>query len=390
MGKTLRIFISTSGLSALYQSIYAKNTKGSEDQDLFIVDALALKPSQKGPILQAISHHAYDWVVDMSLPMAENSSQVPSLKKRLTRKAKTLPGFKQVYDMLYQRQQAQESKKLQERLEEKCADAFGIDYEAFKLHTQPLVKLNSSIKNKFPTSDISYFEHGLGDYLDVMDDERGAKTGIKFHCVFDEELRAFQENRGLKSSFIHPVVSEKGFLQDDLKLETYFPLINKVELPSEKALVLIATQALKQFEVSDAFWEKFLDLCVDRINEPSQYTFLIKPHPRQEKEVIEKIIDHLSAKGLDVLIWDKPELKSLNLELIFKKMYGKVAYVFSPFSSAVFYLSRLYPAKETQYYFGIQPLFEFTQNSPPMYVKRWKDLYPLLKEVFGKHVKEIH
>lgn len=386
MGENLRIFISTSGLSALYQSIYAKNTRGLHDRDLFIIDALALKPSQKEPILQAIQHHRFDWVVDMSFSLEESASQVPSLKKRLTRKLKILPGFKQVYDFLYEKQQAGQGNQLLQTLIGKNAQAFELSYQNVQLHTQPAVKLNDSILQKYPKAEIRYFEHGLGDYLDV---ESKIKEGITFHCVFDRELAAFRKKKGLPYDFVAPVVGEEGFLQKDIKLETYFPEINNITIPSEKPLILIATQALKQFEVSDDFWITFMDLCLEKIAHPEKFTFLIKPHPRQEKEVLDKIAEYLNSKELDVVMWDSPDLKGLHMEVIFRRLHAQVQYVFSPFSSAVFYLSRLYPGQQIQYFFGLNPLFEFTGNSPQMYVNRWKELYPLLKEVFGSHVSEL-
>lgn len=386
MAKNLRIFIGTSGLSALYQSIYAKNTRTTDDRDLFIVDALALKPSQKEPILQAIQHHHFDWVLDMSLALEEAATQVPGFRKRLTRKLKTLPVFKQVYDALYRRQEATQSTRLLERLLAKNPDPFHATYQSVKLHTQPIVQLNPSVLRKYPEAEIRYFEHGLGDYLDV---EAKIQPGVKFHCIFDQELRAHRQKNGKAFEFIQPVVGEMGFLQEGLNFEAYFPKINEIKIPSEKPIVLLATQALRQFEVGDAFWLKFLDLCLEKVEEPEKYSFLIKPHPRQEKDVLERISAHLEKKGLEVILWQNPELKSLHLELIFRKMHQQVAFVFSPFSSAVFYLARLYPGQQTRYYYGIKALFEFTANTPAMYVRRWRELEPLLEDVFGTRAEQL-
>jgi len=100
MNKTLRIFLSSSGLSTLYLSIYARQSAKGGETDLFFIDALSLKPSQRDLMLQAVAHHSYEQIYDLSRPMGETVTMVPSRRKQLTRQLKTKVGFKQVYHFL--------------------------------------------------------------------------------------------------------------------------------------------------------------------------------------------------------------------------------------------------------------------------------------------------
>ncbi len=386
MDKGLRVFISSSGLSALYLSIFAQKTASPHLDDVFLVDALSLKPSQRDLILQASGLHDYSAFIDMSRPMEEVSSMVPSKRKQLTRKLKTRPGFKQIYDFLYRFKLAREDQHLIEALRSKAPTYFASSYGEVQLHTQPVLHLNRPLQKLFDKAEVRYFEHGLGDYLDVRS---RVGRGDSFYCVFAPELKAYYEKEGKDHSFIKPLLPEEGFLAKDLELEGLFPKLNQVKLPGEKRWVLVALQALEQFQVDPSYWDHFMQSCLKKIDKTESYSFLLKPHPRQDREITQRVREYLESKNLEVLVWDRPELRSLHMEILFGAISEKVDYVCSPFSSTVFYLSRLYPDSQIRYFYSLDSIFSFTQATPQLYIDRWKDLSPFLDEVFGHHAEKI-
>jgi len=386
MNKTLRIFLSSSGLSTLYLSIYARQSAKGGETDLFFIDALSLKPSQRDLMLQAVAHHSYEQIYDLSRPMGETVTMVPSRRKQLTRQLKTKVGFKQVYNFLYKYKLMQEDRMHMRTLHDRAGKYLQQEYERVELHLQPMLHLNRAFQKLFPKAQVRYFEHGLGDYLDF---DVKMKQGDLFHCVFASSLKHYYNQTGRKSDHIFPVVSTKGFLDPALDLDSLFPQLQEIDVPRDQHIALIAVQALEQFQVEPKYWDHFLDLCVERIDDPEDLLFLVKPHPRQDPDIVARICQYLEGKGLSVLVWDKPELRSLSMEILFSILTDQVKYVFSPFSSTVFYLSELYPSSSIQYYYSLQSVLPFTTNTPELYVKRWKSLHPYLQEVFGKRAVEM-
>ncbi len=386
MSNTLRIFLSSSGLSTLYLSIYARQSAKGGETDLFFIDALSLKPSQRDLILQAAAHHSYEQIYDLSRPVEETSTMVPNRRKQLTRQFKTRAGFKQVYDFLYKYKLMQEDQKHVQTLHKHAGKYLLQKYERVELHLQPVLHLNRAFQKLFPKAQMRFFEHGLGDYLDF---DVTMKLGDLFHCVFASQLKHYYNQTGRKSDYIFPVISAKGFFDPDLELSSLFPQLQEIEVPWDQHIALIAVQALEQFQVDLAYWNHFLDLCLQRIEDPEDLLFLVKPHPRQEPEVVARVSHYLEEKGLSVQVWDKPELRSLNMEILFSVLIDRVKYVFSPFSSTVFYLSELYPSNLVQYFYSLQSIFPFTSKTPALYIQRWKDLHPYLQEVFGKRITEM-
>ena len=241
--------------------------------------------------------------------------------------------------------------------------------------------------NHYKGAEVRYFEHGLGDYLDT---EKQFQDGEYFHCVFAEGLEAYYQKNGKAFAAIRSAVEKECFLAPDLLLDQYFPQINDIKIEGDKPIVLLASQATEQFKVdSKAFWEHFLGLCLQQIEEPRNYTFLVKPHPRQDGQVLYDICAFLREKGLEVVLWEQPELRSFHMEILFRGMYERVKYVFSPFSSTVFYLSQLYPTAAIEYYYSLQSIFPYSQNTPEIYLNRWKDLYELVQGALSKQAIEM-
>ena len=386
MMSRLRIFVSSSGLSTLYMSIYARKSYEKGQVDLLFIDALALKPSQRELIYEAAQYHSFEGIFDLSRSLDEASSQVPGKIKQLTRKLKTHAVIKPIYDFLYSYKLKQEDQQHLHDVMAIAGDYLTQGYESVELLLQPVLHLNPSLIHKFPEATIRFFEHGLGDYLDL---ESKRHPEAHFHCVFAEELKKYHEQIGRTTDRITPLLGHRGFEELDAPFLQLFPQLGSIVLPSGKPIALIATQALAQFQVDPGFWDFFFSSCLKQIESPQDYIFLIKPHPRQEADVLEEMKYFFERKSLEVILWEDPALKSLNMEILFDKLKDQVSHVFSPFSSTLFYLSKLYPDEGIRYYYSLHSLIPFLQHTPELYKDRWKTLHPYLKHVFGQNAIEM-
>ena len=386
MGNKLRVFVSSSGLSTLYMAIYGRNSHQQGQTDLLFIDALALKPSQRELIYQAAQYHSFQGIFDLSRSLDENSSQVPGRIKQLTRKFKTHSVVKPIYDWLYAYKLRQEDLQHMHELVAVAGNFLNDSYASVELLLQPVLHVNKALLTKFPEAQVRYFEHGLGDYLDWKPEPT---TQASFHCVFAEELSTYFGYKGEQTPNAIPLLGEKGFSELDSPFSQIFPQIQLAKIPKGKPVILLATQALAQFQVDTAYWDHFFTLCLNYIENPETAVFLLKPHPRQEPHVLVQMKHFFERKGLEIIIWEDPEVKSLNLEILFDALKEQVTHVFTPFSSALFYLSKLYPDRGIGFHYSLDSLSDFTQHTPDLYKKRWQSLRPYLKQVFGKNTIEM-
>ena len=386
MANKLRVFVSSSGLSTLYMAIYGRNSYHADHLDILFLDALALKPSQRELIYQAAQYHSFRGIFDLSRSLDENSSQVPGRIKQLTRKFKTYPFVKPIYDRLYAYKLRQEDQQYLHELLSVAGDILNDSYTSVELLLQPVLHLNAALLSKFPQAQVRFFEHGLGDYLDWKPDPT---TQASFHCVFADELSTYFVHKGEEIPPAIPLLGDKGFSDLDSPFSQIFPQVQSVVLPQGKPVILLATQALAQFQVDAAYWDHFFSLCLTYIENPEASLFLLKPHPRQEPHILTQMKHYFEKKGLEIIIWEDPEVKSLNMEILFDALKDRVTHVFTPFSSALFYLSKLYPDQKIKFYYSLDSLDSFIQYTPDLYKERWQRLRPYLKQVFGKHTIEM-
>ena len=385
--KRIRIFLTSAPIATMYMGIYARNTWEKGIKDVLIIDALELKPTQKQYIRQAAKIHRFALVKDFSAEKDENSSPVPSQLKQLTRRLKTRRGIKRIYNFLYFYKKKQEVQQHKRQILKGFGDNFFGEADV-SLYMQPVLHLNEPLREMFPEAEVCLFEHGLGDYLDL---ENKLMEGDKFHCIFYKGLQQILHQRYIRPDFIHPALPEHGFEEASKKFTKLFPQIKKIK-PAKKEqrkLALIALQSLEEFMIPVSFWSTFFDLCIRHIEHPREVHFLLKPHPRQSPEVLEDIIMYFEEKELSYEIWDNPGVRSISLELIFHSWKESIHYVFSPFSSSVFYLSELYPEKHIRYFYSIKVLKPFLQSVPDLYIRRWEKLQEYVDTIFGRNVIQM-
>lgn len=376
-----RVFITTSQLSTIFMSIYAKTTADAGIKDILLIDNSPRKNTLIEIIKKtAINLHQWTDVIDLSIQLMDHHDTKPSFIKRTTRKYKNSLIVKPIYSFLFSIYQ----KKLNNvRINELSTQILKKQNNntcvSINTLTQNLV--NGSLKEIFPSAKINYLEHGIGDYFYVLQQK---DKSYDFSCFFADEFKTYLANRYNTIYFsINNYISKKTF---ENAMENLTFLIEKkldeFRLNSFR-LVFILLDNADIFNPPDHFWNDFIVKCISSVDEKEKHFYLLKPHPNQSNGSMKKIQNVLSQSQLKYYIIDEPSLASLSAELLYFDLKNNIDYVFSTFSSASYYLSTYYSQQTKFYclYHFVQPYFK---NAPEQYKKTLIGYKELIDEVFAK------
>lgn len=372
----VRIFVSPSHLCTLYMILYARKTSKPGYKDVLVLDS----PPKKKSLIELIkgTQKIYPWhnIIDLSTPLDDSVDLVANTKKALTRKLKSKPGIKQVYDFLLKRhtkkQRAAEALLLKEKLRD-LGDVIEVN-----LLTQTLV--NEALFDLFPKAQVNYFEHGSGDYYLI---QKVKRSGMNFYCVFAEQFKKLLAEKGLDNSFVKQLAGYEDFpaiAQEVINTDpTRDEIIKSVTVKGK--MVLIVLEAMQLYQVPDHYYTDYIDLCMKQLKDPQDYTFVLKPHPAQTKRSIEdqksRLIDHYKVK---TVVAESPHLVNFSIEVLFTLWKDNTEHFFGTYSSAIFYNSVLYKSSGTKFYFTYEFFLNYLQSAP----QQFKDIYAGIKEPVKK------
>lgn len=371
----VRLFVSPSHLCTLYMILHARKTRKEGYKDILILDS----PAKKRSLIDLIkgTQKIYDWhsIIDLSSPLDDSVDLVANSKKQLTRKLKSKPGFKQVYDYLLKRHTKKQRTVEAQVLAEKIKD-LGEVIEVNVL-TQTLV--NEALFQLFPKAQLNYFEHGSGDYYLVQK----MKGNFNFYCVFADQFKKFLAEKGKDHSYVKqltdyekfPAIAKEVIDADEQRHE----LLEHFKV--EGKMVLILLEAMQLYQVPDQYYIDYIDLCMKQVKNPGDYTFVLKPHPAQTKRSIEdqynRLKDHYKVKTILV---DGGHFINFSVEVLFTVWKDQTDHFFGTYSSAIFYNSVLYKNSNTKFYFTYEFFLNYLQNAP----QQFKDIYAGIKEPVKK------
>ncbi|MBK6833037.1 MAG: hypothetical protein IPG89_01670 [Bacteroidetes bacterium] len=382
----LRIFLVSSHFSAILQSIYAASTKKEGDVDVLMIDYPPKKTALTQLILDTKFIHNWDVILNYAPELRDETNMRPSLKKRLTRKAKQLPLLKDIYNKMLSRHMFAFFKDFENRIRQ---DLSKVNSETVQLNMLTKTGLNGVLHKIYPKAEINYFEHGIGDYLYYEQNE--IQSGNLF-CLFPDEFQAY-----LKSINNPNEKKINGFIYGDLfynavqNLETNKVISNEKEfekLGNEK-LVFILIESMEIYEVPSNFWQDCIQLYLSRIDVPDDYTYVLKPHPLQSFEAINTIESYFKQRGLKYILLGNSKFINVGAELIFYFFSKQTKYVFSLFSSSLYYFTKLYPSSEIKYYHGYKLFEKYTKNSPKQFVDIYNACEPIITNVLAKDCLEL-
>lgn len=379
----LRIFMSSTHTGAILQAIYANRTSQVGYYDVLLLDYPPMKESLIHLIKRTDVLHNWDKVVDFSTPMADETNKKPSVKKKIIRKIKSFPIIKSVYSILLEKHLLQQKKTHLTKLKLELGSNLN---KQVQLNVLTKTGLNETLFEFFPNAEVNYFEHGIGDYMYYMMDT--IKEG-NFYCLFNQEFSAYLKiNNSKSANKVFGYLHENDFslaIDNLVKQE-----VVKAEGASEEGkLVFILMENVEMYEVENFFWTDYIDFCLRKILTPEDYTFIIKPHHMQSFEAIEMTTAYLSKRGLKHKVLANNCFMHMGAEVVFYFFQEKTEYVFSLFSSSIYYFTKLYPSPHIKYFHGYKLFANYTKNAPKQFLEIYENLNPIITNVVSKNCLEI-
>jgi hypothetical protein len=365
---------------------YARNSAG-DGNDFLVLDVGRRKLSNVKQMQSAASLHNWKGVLDFSEIFTDEDEALPGIIKRITWRIKNLPGFRQVYKILLRNYQEKLNHKRREALEKRIGLA---DKNTLvQLFLLKETGLNEALLALYKNATTSYFEHGSSDYL-LMVDNPPVGNG-KFYCVFADGFKRYLEKRNIPSGYVSPFADEFSFRKICDDYFNHHPeqvaLLQSLCIPG-KTLAFILLQPFENIRVNSHCWEGFLDQCIKVMEHQTDIHYIIKPHPLQSGKETGLIESHLKKRGIQFTI-TKEDASATSTELAFSIWKKNTAYVFSPYSSALFYLSALFPGPGTKYFYAYEYMRPYLREAPPAYYTLFDTAGPMIKEIFSEKCTEL-
>ena len=383
----LRIFLTSSPLSTLFMTVYAKKTH-QNSTDILLIDSVKKKESLLKSIHDTASFHQWDHVYNFSETIDDDTNLNPTILKKLTREFKTKPIVQNIYNILYKiylgRTTKTQTDKLNNTIKERSEN-----FSSVELNLLTETMLNSALHDIFPNAKVNYFEHGVSDYFFATKKELHPGN---FYCIFHEQLKLFLQKRGQPNDYVFPFFDGEEFekiSEHILGKQEETSIVKNIGEQNDRLALILLIDAERGYNVPKHFWKEFMDKCLAQIADPQSFTFIIKPHPFQSEEVIQIVKTYFTQKGLKFHLLDHSIFINMSVEVIVSLWKDKLSHVFSSFSSALFYLSMLYPFQNIQYYYSYEFMLPYLNNAD----KQYRDLYlhhrELIEEVFSVKCKQL-
>lgn len=364
-------------------TILARKTKKTDDVDILIIDTGIRRRELITLIKETASLHKWDHFEDLSESVDEQHDFKPDLRKRITRKVKSLPIIKPFYDKSLDKYLGKRDGNYRAILSSvfsKWTKNVNCSCELF-LMTQTY--LNRPLVQLFPNAAIHYMEHGIGDYYYFL--EKEIPKG-DFFAVFSKPYSQYLLKTGrtdLKAIPI-PGINEFPVIAAGLfNIHTKTLELDKLHIP-EKPVIYILLEAVDMYEVREEFWTAYIDHILTKVNTPEKYHFILKLHPMHSKHSLVRTEDYFRKLSLEFSVLGNEKLSSASAEVLFSKWAKNTEHVFCLFSSGCFYLSQLYDGLNIKFWYSTEFFSHYIENAPPQYKNLFVEIKPLLDEVLAE------
>jgi hypothetical protein len=375
----IRVFLASSHLSAVFQALYAKKTKETHFIDVLMIDSTFKKESLVRSIFETQEIYNWNYVLDFSTRLADNQSIRTGIRKRFLRRVKHLPLLKNIYVKLLNKHEEKHAEFLKQKIIEQFNEKNINNLNHVKLFMLTQTILNRGLIAAFPNASINYMEHGTGDYFYVSK----LKTDFEnYFCAFDIGFKNYLSKRNSTiEQKVKPYLDKKDF---EISFKTIAHQSAEITtLDITKKYVLILLDAFECYEPEKRFWSDFIDRCLQEVQQKSEYVFLFKPHPNQSNESIEISLNHIKTLNINFRVLNSKGTASFAVESLFVSLPKAIHYVFTTFSSALFYIAKYYP-EDANYYILYDFVKPYTHNSPKQYVEIFDGLNEMITEVFDE------
>ena len=381
----VRLFVSTSHICTLYMISYARSTAKLGYKDILILDTPAKKSALKKVITDTQKIYPWNDIIDLSATIPDNADFEPNVRKSLTRRLKGRPVIKPVYDFLLKlylkRQSNIEAKIVRNKLLDKG--------EIIEINVLTQTMVNTTLFKLYSKASVNYFEHGQGDYFFIQNVK---SNNFNFYCVFADSFRKYLQSKKQENNYVKNLPDINDFptlAKEVIDIDTNKEIIKK-QLCVDGKLALILMENVQIYNVSDDFWKDYLDLCISQVNNPSEYTFILKPHPLQSFKSMKISKEYmLTTRRLKVVLVENDYASNYSVEVLYCLWKDNTTHVFCLFSSGLFYIANLYKNENTKYFYAYNFFKKYIDNAPAQYSSFFLGLGNLMEEVFSPNCIEI-
>jgi hypothetical protein len=381
----IRVFVSPSHLCSLYMIAYARKTNNGIYKDVLILDT----PPKKAALIKVITDTVkiYPWteIINLSTVIPENIDFTPNVRKSITRKVKDIFFIKPIYNFLLKlylnKQQSNVAKNIKGNLLNKG--------EISEINILTQTGINNTLFKLYPKASVNYFEHGQGDYFFIQNIK---PYNYNFYCVFADKFKQYLQSHCQENGYVKNLLEANDFpliarevINADNRRETI-----KTQLSVKGKLILILMENVQIYNVPDAFWTDYLDLCIAQVNNPAEYTFILKPHPTQSHRSIDISKNYiLNKRKLKTLVIENNHSINYSVEVLYSLWQDNTYYVFSVFSSALYYISKLYGNEKTTYYYAYDFFKKYIDDAPVQFIDIYTGIEDVVKNVLTENCINI-
>ena len=249
--------------------------------------------------------------------------------------------------------------------------------------------VNNVLFSLYPNARVNYFEHGQGDYFFI---QKIKPIAYSFYCVFADNFRKYLQHQKQEYHFVKnlPEIQAFSFLAEKTINSDQEALEIRTQLVKKGKLALILMENVQIYHVPEVFWTDYLDLCIKQVPNPEEYTFILKPHPTQSLRSIEISKDYMiQSRKMKTLVIENQVAKNYSVEVLFSLWEENTFYVFSVFSSALYYISKLYRNDQTKYYYAYDFFKKYIADAPEQFVDIYKGIETVVKNVLTENCINI-
>ena len=372
MDYPLHIYLTTSHISTVYSIVHAKHSHNGKN--VIVIDYAPKKKSLLKHMYTCIHQMEWTKVVDFSTAIHDETNIKPGFRKRLVRRLKTNFLIKPVYDSLLKAYMKKDNERLLLMMDKKLNEFKG--EKNIRLYFLYQTRLNDVLSAYFPQAEIHFIEHGLGDYIFNL------SSKDQFHCVFAESYKNYLQKKQLPSQHVHSYFNESTFTEicSAEKFEN-LPVISN-------DTVLFIMQPLDIYNVKGNFWKALCEKLVEVTELRKNQTLLVKPHPLQSNESRDWVKHYFESRNYTIIFINDTH-SNAGIEVLFPHIKANVKYVFSLFSSSVFYLSAFNRDAEIRFYYSYDFLKHYLHNAPLQFKNRYLEGEELIREIFAQRCIEF-
>ncbi len=212
---------------------------------------------------------------------------------------------------------------------------------------------------RYPSIKVNYFELGIGDYSLIITNNLSER--FYAYSLFAKSYKNFLKERNKKEKFVNDYFDRDFFqkiCKKTLSVKAKFILDDKT-CNHDRPIVFFLMQDLSRADFDNESWHSFFDKCIEKIQNPYAFHFVVKPHLLQRHETLEYVRSYFQNKNLSFSILDDLDIMQINIEVFYFYIQDRVNYVFGIYSTSIFHLSVIYPNPHTKYFYSYKFLLPY-------------------------------